>query len=454
MATLESKLQSRLDYLLKYENDNYWLNINLKNEISDKLYDYQYLHLINLITALRNNNVIFDGSDTGTGKTYTAVALCKQLDLIPFIIAPKSIMPSWKKVCREFNVRPLAIVNYETIKLGKFYEDDQRADCKFIDVIESTSATPATQTDNCIFKWRLPRKAIIIFDEAHKCSNIKTQNGQLLYQSKNQAKILLLSATLADSPKLFHIFGYMFDFYKNIKLASNWIKSIIKEDGMNLNTSSSSISKCIFPKKGSCMRISELGDKFPLNQVHADCYYVKENIRQKLILHYDQEKGNILTEISKMRIEVEKLKLEVFEELASDYIENGFHVAIFLNFNDNINTLAKKLNTTCIVNGLLDENRISENIENFQNNQEKIIIVNSAMALGFGLHDLHGIPRVSLISPTNFSGRELVQILGRIWRAGQKTPSLQRIIYIADTYEEEICGTMNQKIKTIDKFKE
>ena len=42
--------------------------------------------------------------------------------------------------------------------------------------------------------------------------------------------LLMLSATVSDSLKSFHIFGYMLGFYKNIKQGRNWINGIIRED--------------------------------------------------------------------------------------------------------------------------------------------------------------------------------------------------------------------------------
>ena len=71
--------------------------------------------------AINSQNVVLDGSDTGVGKTYTAIAVCKQLNLRPFIICPKTMIFTWNRVCEYYGVRPRAVVNYETVKLGKQY---------------------------------------------------------------------------------------------------------------------------------------------------------------------------------------------------------------------------------------------------------------------------------------------------------------------------------------------
>ena len=66
------------------------------------------------------------------------------------------------------------------------------------------------------------------------------------------------------------------------------------------------------------------------------------------------------------------------------------------------------------------------------------------------IHDLHGNhPRITLLSPT-FNATELVQALGRVHRAGAKTKSLQRIVYIANTVEEKIADKLEKKIKNLN----
>jgi len=64
---------------------------------------------------------------------------------------------------------------------------------------------------------------------------------------------------------------------------------------------------------------------------------------------------------------------------------------------------------------------------------------------------LHGVPRVSIISPS-FRSDQLAQALSRIHRAGAKTPAFQRIIYCAGTCEEIICNRLKEKLKFMAKL--
>ena len=65
------------------EIHNIMNSMNIHRYIQDKLLPYQTLHTINMISAVRDNMVSIDGSYTGTGKTYTTLAVCAQLNLIP-----------------------------------------------------------------------------------------------------------------------------------------------------------------------------------------------------------------------------------------------------------------------------------------------------------------------------------------------------------------------------------
>src|SRR5688572_634675 len=133
--------------------------------ISEKLYPYQISHLKNMLNVICFEPVAFDGSDTGTGKTYTNVPLCKYLDYSPFVVCPLSALMTWKRVCAHYGVKPLLIVNYETLREGKMYSDPNfknRVPCPYI-----------RRNGNNI-TWDIPKKTMMIFDEAHVCANPKT----------------------------------------------------------------------------------------------------------------------------------------------------------------------------------------------------------------------------------------------------------------------------------------
>ena len=123
-----------------------------------------------------------------TGKTFSALACAKELNLVPFVLTPKSVIPSWVKACKHFDIEGSYITNYEAIKTGK------------TEYLKKDSSGEYT--------WNLPSNAILIFDEVHRCKNKDTLNAKLLIASKKaNVPIVCLSATIADNPtQLYTVF--------------------------------------------------------------------------------------------------------------------------------------------------------------------------------------------------------------------------------------------------------
>jgi superfamily II DNA or RNA helicase len=343
-------------------------------------------------------------------------------------------------------VNELGIVNYETIKNCKYYSSDMKViDCKYIKYEEKEKR----------YIWKLPKNALLIFDEVHKCKNINTYNADLLLATYNtNIKLLMLSATITDKPENFKIFGYILQFYKQLKFGRKWL----------LSNDMTSINKQIYPKKGSRMKISDLGDTFPDNQISSDCYTIQEpekiqecykKINIALTEHntVNQDTSNKLTNLLRARQEIELLKIPILVELTNNYRENNLSVVIFINFNKTLQILSQELKTNCIIHGnqTLKEREI--NINNFMTNKERIIICNiESGGQSISLHDIEGgYQRVSLICPS-FSSITLLQALGRIHRANSKSPAIQRIIFCANTVEESICNNIKNKIKCLSEL--
>jgi len=437
--------------------------MNVSNKIKKQLLEYQVGNADNIIRVLRNNGTVLDASDTGTGKTFTAVAACAQLKLNPIIICPKAVMSAWKKVCKIFSVDPFFIVNYETIKNLKYYNDKgNRRACPYIKYKE----------ENKRYSWiNIPESVVFIFDEAHKCASLSTFNGLLLLSTKETTNnhIILLSATIADHPEKFKIFFYILnfinkndvnamdlDFKKYMSVVERWImrdpKPMVR------------IHNMLYPNRATRMCIDVLGDLFPETQITATPYSMGKTKEAEIQKEYELihselsklkgkmkgDKMNPLVLVLRAHQKIELLKIPTFVELANDFLHDGFSVVIFVNFTQTLKSMAKLLFTNCLIYGEQDDSDRQKNIENFQANKERVIICNiKAGGVGISLHDIYGDhKRVSLISPC-WSSIDLTQALGRIHRANGKSKSLQRIIYTANTVEEKIAEKVQQKIKDI-----
>ena len=438
---------------------------------------YQQPHLIKLLQSVQKNMVSLDTSDTGTGKTYTAIALCKMLRLKPFIICPKSVIFSWLAVAKLFEVEIIGISNYEMVKAGNHYTNAfEKVKCSYLTKKEVIIKNKKRIT-SFLYNQNLPESSIVIFDEAHKCKNVETGNSSIMQCFLNQGiKILLISATLTDKIQTFAVFGVMFGLYEKHNLFGTWIKqqkiiNTIKYINNPLfkgdcdNTTSNNISldiihNTLFPAFGSRMKIDELGDLFPSNNISSDCYYMenyKKVDEEYMEINYCMNRLKVkeyytvaLGRLIRARQRIELLKLPTFIEIIEEGLENNFSVVVFVNFKETQDQLMFHLKTSCRIAGGQTMEERQANIDLFQTNKSRIIISTSqAGGVGISLHDLDGrFPRMSVISPT-WSGQDLVQILGRVHRAGGKSPVIQKIVYCAKSYEGEICKILKKKLKNI-----
>jgi superfamily II DNA or RNA helicase len=322
-----------------------------------------------------------------------------------------------------------------------------------------------------VFQKKDNQNIVIVFDEAHKCKNKTSQNAQLLFAAAHCSEIkkIMLSATIADKPECFETFGLVFGFYPKLVKSERWMKQQLLHVKCQLsekneimtkdNQKALVLHKNLFPKKASRMKISELGDMFPDNKIISDSYYMHNHTEiNKLYSEINDALRNLKTRENKAealgriiicRQRIEMLKIPIFLDLCEEAIDNGYSVAIFVNFKKTMKQLAMDLKTDCLIHGgqTIEERQYA--IDSFQSNNKKIIIcILQAGGVGISLHDIHGVPRMSIISPT-WSGQDMIQCFGRIHRAGSKTPSIQKIVFCANTYEDRIAEIIRNKMSNV-----
>jgi hypothetical protein len=122
------------------------------------------------------------------------------------------------------------------------------------------------------------------------------------------------------------------------------------------------INDNVFPRKGSRMKISELGDLFPQNQIIAKLYYCNNyqeiqkqynEIREIFEEYKRKEKTTAfpLAIIMYARMRIEQFKIPIFIDLANEALDNGYSVAIFTCFKETMFILAEQLKTDCLIHG-------------------------------------------------------------------------------------------------------
>ncbi len=442
----------------------------------DKLLQYQKEHVESIISSLVGYNRALDTSDTGTGKTFTSVCACKTIGWKPLIICPKSVIESWMKVLEIFKCDFYGIVNYESFQNCNYYgPDGTKIKAKFLireQVDKKVTDDPlgldsdSDSDDEKIkydYKWiedEIPQDVLFIFDESHRCKNIKTNNGKILHALSKikSARILLLSATVVDKPKLFVLTGVVLGYFEDIQKGRNSMKKL----DTNATNPMLPIHKKLYPEYASRMKIKseEIKNNFPECKIEAESHVMDNAVEIQAAYNAIKEATEelkrreagscALAKIIYARQRIELLKIPTFVKLTQEHIAEGKSVAIFVNFTDTLLNLSEKLNTKCLIYGEQDIKDRNKNIEDFQADRQRIIICNiKSGGTGISLNDQHGnFPRVSIISPT-WSAQDLVQTLGRIFRAKTQSKVVQRIIFCKGTIEDSICENIKEKIGTI-----
>ena len=421
-----------------------------------KLLPYQPEAVSLLCNSVVCNGSAIDGSDCGIGKTYHAAAVCREMGLIPAVVARKSGIATWNRVCGIFNLTPLFVVSWESAKTGHF---------------KYAQRTRDTVSGKYSYHWQLPRNVMLIFDEAHMACNDNSQNYALWQAAKGRASISL-SATFADRPArlrgLLNLLNIVApdDFSNWLAKRGHFVNRYNEQESLSPIDDMKEIHKILYPRYGC-----RLSDDHPaVRAFFPEAKYAVEIVN---IGKQEQDKQNEL--YAQLLVTVERyralgqqayalvadlryrqmselLKADSLIDLVDDYREQEKAVCVFVNFRETLKYLAQKLKTKSLIFGTQDRFGISREgvIDDFQSGKTDLILsMVSAGGQSISLHDLYGKKaRVSLVCPT-YDPIALQQVFGRTHRSGSKTKPIIKLVYAANTVEEKVATTVNEKINNI-----
>jgi superfamily II DNA or RNA helicase len=437
-----------------------------------KLLDPQIPHAYTLLNSLYLNGIAADLSETGCGKTYVATYVAKSMNVPVVVICPKAVIPVWKRVMADAGIAPSVIMNYEKL---------MRGNTKYLSYDEVKMKQHNTATWQCM-DIKLPLNCLIILDEVHKCKGSKSLNGAFLTVCKNNGyKLLVMSATAATNPLEMKHFGYAVNLH-NWWNFNKWCTGVgadynAQYGGMAVDMKSAKaqegmrwVHDQLFNVQCVASRLTRnlMKSMFPDNRVLAECLDMGSNTAkiQAVYEHMEAEiarlderskeyRAHVFAEMMKARRMTEILKVPTIVEMVEDLYEEGVSPVVFVNFEDTMVALQKRLESYGDVIGIIKGGQSAKerqtHIDEFQNNTRRIMLVNLAAGnAGISLHDLDGnYPRHSIVCPS-FSAINLVQALGRIHRAEGKSPCIQKIVFAADTIEERCCERVQSKLNNLD----
>lgn len=296
---------------------------NVKLKYDNKLLRFQIDHVKKLLASFHDNLAVLDASDTGTGKTYSALCVAKELNLIPIVVCPKSVIPHWYRASKYFEVDNIYVSNYEQYRIGstpyliKKNEDNPF----FIDNISDNDMPEKIKQNHiprAVYEWQLDaNKHLLIFDECHKTKNTQTYNYAIFWWARQQnLRVLSLSATVADKIEVAYGITYMLRIVDNLKQFNQKYQTdlengILKDFGYEVNNDGNYrfndkyrltleelkrnnenlhlLHEDMFPLHGSRMVIAEIGADFPDNFVDAQTFEMGQKANQIQDIYNDME---------------------------------------------------------------------------------------------------------------------------------------------------------------------
>lgn len=423
-------------------------NIKISAIDSTNLLDYQVPHTTTMLEAVLNNRRVLDASDTGTGKTYTSCSIAYNLELPIGIICTKASRGEWTQALKYFGLKPEFMETYEMLR------DRETKYTKFVTIENRTR-----------FQFNLPKEFILFIDEEHRCKGLGTFNARLLKRVREAGcYAVALSATPATTPLEMDALGYFLGLHNGVGFYT-WAKKhgcdqakhhrglvyYGKQDYMK------QIHSYIFPKLGSRMRVADIKG-FPESSIQFTCVDVDNppiyddclKAREIDFMQRGLQSGEHLSALVDYRRLMELQKVPIIVDKAKDLIEQGHSVPIFVNFRETANAISEELDCYQINGDVKESDRVKYQTLFQTESVFALVLTAGSGGESISLHDLNGRrSRVSLICPI-FSAIKLKQIFGRVWRAGSKSKSVQKLIFASNSLEAQMCFKIQEKLDRLE----
>ena len=460
------------------------------------LLEPQIPHTHKLADSLFFNGVAWDGSETGTGKTYCAAAIARNFDGPIVVVGPKLILKKWKQVLNQFGKEAVVYINFEKLCRGNTPWLKYRKVAKPAVDLANKEKKKARRfhPDETVAKYfnaviYFPAGALVIVDESHRCKGVNSLQAGFLMSLKRQGyKVLMLSATQATSPLDMRAFGYATNLIPTPEMKEYkkfCIDSGAKETGsfgamvydLNDGESRSKMGKVHdqlfdFSRIGSRLTRDGMGALFPENEIICEAYDMGDNsvriqhayeMMEAEIRRLEEKTANyqahVFAEIMKARRKIEMLKIPTLVQMTEDLFDEGKSVIVFVSFTETIETIGAHIERKQAFRGnnligyIYGERTIKQrdtDIEKFEADQKRVMLVNLACAESIGLHDVTGrYPRATLINPC-FSAIKVLQAQGRAHRQGGLSKVYQRFVYADGTYENRICDKVSARLDNLE----
>lgn len=425
-----------------------------------------------LSEILSERGFALDASDTGIGKTFTAIATAMEFQLGKDSIPPVAVIcraravTKWKEALAEFGITPEFVMSWEKARNGR--------NKYFIPIRNRLGRVRA-------FSLVMPNPMILIIDEIHAGGGLKSQNAELVIAAQRNPNVLVLglSATPADSPLKMRALGFCTSMHRLDNDFWNWCRrnGCVRSPFGGLYFRKGDRDRVLgdihrtlfdgpnpwgirlrkkdlfeagqFPEAQTAVELWDLPDS-PPSWLLPWLQLVDDDEQADVERHEGNPSPGILAIRDRQRAEL--FKVPALIEEIEDRHEEGESVIVFVQFTRTIQVVSERLGS--IDHRVLDGKRSRRDqdaaVHDFQSGQVRVLVCQvDAGSESIDLHDTDGSrPRHVIVFPT-YKAVTLIQVLGRAVRSGAKSPVVQRIVYSSTGIESKIARAVERRLENL-----
>lgn len=424
-----------------------------------ELYPYQEAPVGLLEPILQNEHLALLNGDVGTGKTIMALELVRRHNPpVVGVLAPKIVLSAWERAAKSMGIKLAFCSNPEIVRTGR-------------------RPKIAVKKSDGMYQFQLPPGSVVIFDEIHRYGATESQMAMLLIGARASCcKVLGVTGTLGDSVLRFRgllaVAGLVqwHDFFRWAMDHGCWRDVSINgrpwrfAKGPAARRHMAELCAMLFPRFGTRLSVLNIPD-YPKCQTQVDLYDISAGQRSRIVELYNtmrpeilhpERAPNAMVELLRLRQLVQSEKAVLFSDITEELVAEGNGVAAFFDFTEPLLTYARMIREKLgvivpLVWGNQTRGERDHAVAMFQENRVPVIALNSqAGGVGVNLGDEHGEhPRVGLHN-LPLSGETLLQSGGRIWRATNKTPALNKVVLVSGVeVEERVHALLKNKLQNL-----